>query len=349
MKKILLITLLFFSTLYANKVLYLTHAEIPDRVIKGEVFSITIKTISTIKNYDTITYTFKNRRGLRVLNTIPYREEKGKYLLETFKFIATRNVARLPDITASLQGNRTYETTTLVGKKLNVISLNPKRDYANVIAQSFELIDYKTTVYDPKHNIIVFTAKATNSDLQTIKFQNVFKQGVESITKNTFIEPKVTYFVVINKDLEKFSFSYFNLEKNRFMGITIPIIVDDDSVTTQTDLKPKDQSKEKLKMNIAAGVAFLIFVIAIWRKKYIYIILIAFPIVYVIYFAMPSKIICIKQGSTIHLLPVNNGTIFETTQTEYKLQKEGSATGFTKVKLHNEKIGWVKNEDLCTP
>ena len=349
MKALLLLTLFAFSFLHANKVLYLSHHTIPDRVIKGEVFSITIKTISTVKNFNEIKYKFKNKLGLRVLNTIPYREQQGKFFLETFKFIATRNDSKLPDITASLQADREYQETTLLGKKLNVISLNPKQDFSNVIASSLELLEYKTTNFDNKHNIIVFSAIANNSSLSGIKFQNVFKQGIESISKNNVINPKLTYFVVIRKELEEFSFTYFDLTKNDFKKITIPIIVDDDSVTTQTDLKPKDQSKEQLKINIAAGIAILILLFAIWRKQYIYLILILFPSAYIVVVSIPPKDVCIKVGSNIHLLPVHNGTIFETTRNQYTLTKEGSVKKFTKVKLKNEKIGWVKNEDLCTP
>ena len=78
MKKILLLALFVFSTLLsANKVLYLSHEESPNRVIKGEVFSITIKTISTVKNFDNIKYKFSNYSGLKALNTVPYREKKG--------------------------------------------------------------------------------------------------------------------------------------------------------------------------------------------------------------------------------------------------------------------------------
>lgn len=347
MKILLLLTLLLFSSVSA-KVLYLSNVHAPDRVIKGEVFSITIKTISTVQNFSDIEYKFTNYNGLKLLNKIPNRVIKGKAYLEKFYFLSTRNSAKLPDITASLKADLEYQTTMLSGKKLNVIALNPKEDFSNVVANSFELISYKTTNYDTKHNIIVFTAQAYNSKLSSIKFQNVFKQGVESIQKS-FEEPKVTYFLVINKELEQFSFSYFNLKQNKFLQIIIPIIVDDDSVTTQSDLKPKDQSKEKLKMNVAAVVAFVIFILAIWRKKYIYLVLVILPLIYIAYIAVPSKDVCIKKGSHIYLLPVSNGTIFETTTTQYFLPTEGNIEKFVKVKLKNEKIGWVKNEDICSP
>lgn len=349
MKKLLFLLVLFFTSLYANKVLYLSHVDIPDRVIKGEVFSITIKTISTVKDFDEISYTFNNRQGLHALNLVPERVQKGQFFLETFNFIATENQARLPDITASIDSKVLYQTATLSGKELNIITLNPKQNYSNIIANSLILQEYRTTSYDTTHNIIVFTAQAENANLEKINFKNVFKQGIESLDEKSYISPRITYFLVINKDLEQFSFSYFNLLTNHFEKLTIPIILDDDSVTTQTDLKPKDHSKEKLKMIIAASIAFAILLFAIWRRKIIYIIFLIIPIMYVLYFAMPSENICIKKGSTIHLLPVYNGTIFETTPGIYILPKEGSAQNFTKVKLKNEKIGWVKNEDLCSP
>ncbi len=347
MKILLLLTLLLFSTLSANKVIYLSYEDVPQRVIKGEVFSITVKTISTVENFIDIEYNFSNYTGLKSLNSIPDRDIRGKFFLEKFYFLVTQNKAKLPDITASLIADTEYESTTLYGQKLNIIELNPKKDFSNIIANSFELIEYKTTSFDTKHNIIVFTAKAENSDLSAIKFNNTFKQGIESIQESYF-DPKITYFLIINKDLENFSFTYFNLIKNRFIKITIPIVVDDDSVTTQSDLKPKDQSKEKLKLNIALSLVIIILIFAVWRKKYIYLLLVLIPLIYVGYLSVPSKDVCIKAGSNIHLLPVKNGTIFETTQSQYSLPKEGSVKDFVKVKLKNERIGWVKNEDTCS-
>ena len=368
--KLLLLTLLLISSLFASKVVYLSYDETPQRVVKGEIFPITIKALSTVRNFQNIEYTFSNHNGLKIFNTIPYREEKGKYYYETFYFTTTGNKARLPDIEATLitsddsniveestteiidvdyySNERVYyDTTILKGSKLNVITLNPKKDFSNIIANSFELVEYKTTSYDNNHNIIILVATAKNCNIDKMSFKGVYKQGVESISKSLF-DSRITYYIVINKELENFAFSYFDLTKNRFIRINIPIIVDDDSVTTQSDIKPKDQSRVILKMKIAAAVALVGFIFILWRKKYIYLVLILIPLIYIVYLSTPAKEICIKQGSQIHLLPVNNGTIFETTKTKLYLQKEGSTKTFVKVKLQNEKIGWVKNEDICS-
>ncbi|NOR58144.1 MAG: hypothetical protein GQ474_06450 [Sulfurimonas sp.] len=336
------------STEPLPKVLYLNFEKTPDRVIKGEIFSLTIKTLSTVPSFIDITYELTNHKGLKVLNEIPYREEDSKYYHDTFYFLTTSSSALLPDFTATLHdyNDTIHRETTLLGKELNVVTLNPKKNFANIVADSFELIEYKTSSYDDRHNIVVFVATATNCDISAFKLQNVYKQGAESMIESHF-DSKIVYYAVINKEIENFSFSYFNLEKNRFMRLNIPIIVIDDSVTTQTDLKPKDQSRERLKMTIAGVVALVAFIFVLWRRKYVYLVFIIIPLAYIAYLAIPSKEVCIKVGSEIYLLPVHNGTIFERTSSVYHLQKEGSVKDFVKVKLQNEKIGWVKNEDIC--
>lgn len=332
------------------KVLYISYHNTPQRVLKGEIFTITIKALSTVSDFTDITYALSNSQGLKLLSRYPTRDIDDKYYYETFHFLVTDDTARLPDIEATLlnYNEDTFRTTTLIGKQLNVVALNPKKNFANILANSFELLDYRTTSYDEHHNIVVFSAIATNCDIASFKLQNVFKQGNESIIESYF-DSKITYYAVIDKDIQNFSFSYFDLKTNRFKILNIPIVVDDDSVTTQSDLKPKDQSHQLLKMQIASAIAFVSFLIILWRRKYIYLVFIIIPISYIVYIGTPSKEICIKQGSKLQILPVENGTIFETTPKIYHLQKEGETKGFTKIKLQNDKIGWVKNEDICTP
>jgi hypothetical protein len=345
-----------------QKVLYLNFVDVPQRVIQGEIFSITIKTLSTVNDFVDIHYDLANYDGLELFNSVPQRSTTDKYYYDTFYFLANKDEAKLPDITASLVMNyqdtntteplasdskSIYKTTTLLGKKLNVITLNPKKDFSNIIANSFDIVEYKTTSYDDKHNILLFVATATNCDIKSLKFDNVFKQGIESMTES-YLDSRITYYMIINKNIQNFSFSYFNLTENKFLSINIPIVVDDDSVTTQSDLKPTDQSHEMMKMNVAAAIAIVGIIFIYWTKRYIYLVLIFIPLVYVINIAIPSQKVCIKQEANIYLLPVSNGTIFETTAAKIHLQKEGSVKGFVKVKLRNNKIGWIKNEDICS-
>ncbi|MFA6137728.1 MAG: hypothetical protein WC667_06545 [Sulfurimonas sp.] len=365
MKILLLLIFLFFIPIFAQgadeavqennteavspkqKVLYLSYESVPERALKGEIFSITLKLLSTLNNANDVVYKLTNYQGLEVLTQTPSREQKSKYFFDTFYFLAKSNQLKLPDIEAFIADSNRYASASLSGSSLNAISLNPKNDFSNIIANSFELIDYRTTSYDSKHNIIVFVATAQNCDIGAMHFKNVFKQGIESIQKS-HLDSRITYYVIINKEVKNFSFSYFNLQKNNFFNVNIPIIVDDDSVTTQSDLKPTDQSREMLKMQIAGAVAFFGLVLVLWIRKYIYLIFVLIPLIYIAILAIPSKEICINKGANIYLLPVSNGTIFETAKSEYRLNKEGSVNNFIKVELQNKQIGWVKNEDICS-
>ncbi len=347
MIKALLFTLIFISSLFAGKVIYISYDEIPQRVIKGEIFPVTYKTLSTVKNFDDVLYEFSNHNGLEILDKSPQRVQKGKYYYDTFHMQAIQNKARIPDVEAFLMAPNDYNATVLKGSKLNVIALNPSKNFSNIIANNFTLKEYKTTVYDNTHNIVIFIASAQNCDINKMHFNNVYKQGIES-TSGNYTDAKITYFLIINKKIENFSFSYFNLLKNDYTSVTIPIIVNDDSVTTQSDLRPRDQSHDTIKMYIAAAIAFLGFIIILIRRKTFYLTFIIIPLIYIIYLAIPQQKVCIKQGTKIRLLPVENGTIFETTQTQYHLIEEGKVQNFIKVKLTNNKIGWVKDEDTCS-
>jgi len=344
--KLLLLFALLISSLFADKFIYLTHQEIPSRVIKGEIFPLTIKSISTLKEYQDINYSFSGGKGVTLLEEISKREKRGKYYYETFYFLAQQSSAVLPDIEATLIAPFEHNATLLPGEELNIITLNPSKNFSNVIAENLEIVQYKTTSYDREHNIVIFIASAQRSDIKAMHFKGVFRQGSESIVES-HDESRITYFVIVDKSLEDFTFTYFSLIENRFIPITIPIVVVEDSVATQSDLKPKDQSHERLKISIAAAIAVALAFFILLRKKYIYLVLMALPLGYILYSAMPDEIVCLNAGTKIQLLPVQNGTIFETTSKRSYLHKEGSSGNFTKVKLENEKIGWVKNENIC--
>ena len=331
----------------AQKVVYLSYSDVPKRVIKGQIFPVTIKSLSTIEFAEDIEYTFAPKSGVEILNDIPQRERKGKYFYDTFFLIATTNNAKIPDVQATLISDTEYESSFLSGVALEVVSLNPTKEYANIIANSLELLEYKTTSYDHEHNIIVFVAQADNSAIEKFHFNNVFKQGIESVRKSYALS-KITYYIIVDKKIENFSFSYFNLKKNKFITLSIPIIVDEDRVTTQTDLKPQDQSHDTIKLIFAATMSGVIIIFVFWRKKFIYLILLLLPVGYLIYSNKPTEKLCVKAGAKIYLLPVYNGTIFETTTKENHWTQSGNVGNFIKVELPSEQIGWVKNEDTCS-
>ena len=331
------------------KVLYLSYIYTPKRVIKGEVFKITLKTLPVIENFDDIIYNFSDGRDIKLLTEKPYREEDGRYFYDTFYFQATGLHVKIPNVIANILTNtdETYRPTTLLGKEIDTISLHPREDFCNIIAKDFLIKKYKTTVYDDKHNIVLFSAEAKQTILADFHLKNIFAEGFESIT-DTIENSKMIYYAVIDNDKENLVFTYFNIDKNDFVKLAIPIIVEDDSVATQSDINPHDQSKQKIKIIIAISIITLGLILFLLRRRVFYLLLVIIPAIYLIILMSKQQEICIKQNSKIRILPLYNSTIFEVTKQRLHLKKVGSTKNFTKVEFKNNKIGWISNEDLCS-
>lgn len=332
------------------QIVQLAYSNIPHRIITGEIFSVTVKSLSTDPNYQDISFTFENGSHIILIDDKTTQTKEGNYFYDTFYFQATSSNATLPDVVATAvdDSENTYPVPTrLSGQKLNVITLNPKEDFSNVIAEDFNLLTHKITSYDKNNNIVLFTATATRSDLSRMKILNVEKQGIESID-NSFMSPKITYYAIIKKGVESFDFTYFNLKDQAFEKISIPIIIDDDSVVTQSDLSPKDQQITGLKVTIAIIFLIVMFAFIVWKKKYKLLVVLILPIAYIVSVMKPSEQMCVKQNANVYLLPLKNGTIFYKTITEEKLEIEGESGDFKKVKLSSDKIGWIRNEDACS-
>ena len=89
MRKLLFLALFFTMSLLGDQVVYLSYDKVPQRVIKGEIFSVTIKSISTLSNDSNVSYSFSNDSGVQILNFLPQREIRGKYNYDTFNFLTT--------------------------------------------------------------------------------------------------------------------------------------------------------------------------------------------------------------------------------------------------------------------
>jgi hypothetical protein len=330
------------------KVLYISYTEVPDRVFRGEIFSLTVKALSTEEQFEDIDYTVAKGHGYKLLTPAPERRTEGRYFYDTFYFQATGATLQTPELTAAIRFSEfvTSEPATLEGKSIDVVTLNPPKGFAHILADHFEITDFKTTRYNRSRNIAVFNAKATRCNIEALHFDGIEKQGTESVTPSHHAS-LITYYAIIPKKLENLKFSYFDLKSESFVEAMIPIIVEDDSVSTQSDLKPTEHRHTMIKVAIAGVVALIALIFFIMKRRLIVLPFIILPMLYIAYAAVPIEYACIKPDSPIYLLPMENSTTFEVTSRQYNLEVQGRIENYTKVKLENNKIGWVSNEDLC--
>jgi hypothetical protein len=333
-----------------QKILYSSYEYVPKQVFKGQIFPVTIKTLSTEEYFEEIAYKFEDGVGVRLLNEKPVEKERDNFFYHTFYFLATSSYLKTPNVTISLVFSEFIQNDLafLDAKKIKVVTLNPPKDFVNIIANDFKLLRYKTNHYDNLHNITVFSTQLNFGVIENFKIEGEFKQGFESNSTN-ITDANMTYYAIIPKSIEELNFSYFNLKHQRFEKIIMPIILDDDTVSTQSNLTPKDHRHTQIKLYIAIAVAMLSLILFILRRRYLYLFITLLAVLYALYISVPIKNVCVKAQTPIQLLPMSNGTIFEITEDRKNFEVEGSIEGYIKVKLQNNKIGWIKNENLCTP
>ncbi|MGZ9266684.1 MAG: hypothetical protein ACXW33_06210 [Sulfuricurvum sp.] len=337
---------LFSNATENTATILLEYTKIPVHLYVGEIFPLTIKLTPTDIASGNIEYTLQNEEGIRIFSQTPHRSVKEDGVYDTFYFLVQSGALRLPDITATVTSTGEV-SNTLTGTSLNASTLNPPSTYANVLADSFKLVDYKTTAYNQESNIVVFTVKATRSNIATFSLQNALKQGFESKLPNVG-ESQMTYYAIIPNTEQTLDFTIFNLRKNRYESISIPIVVDDDTVSTQSDLSPTDSRHTELKVGAAAILGVLLISLYYWRRWRGYLIASVLPLFYVVYALLPNTQVCVKKDSPVYLLPIKNGTTFDVTAQEENLEAEKSVGEFTKIRLGNKKVGWVHERDLCT-
>jgi len=331
-----------------QKVIYLSYHDdnfkdnIPERVFNGEYFSITIKTLATTGNHKNLKYTFKGGRGAKLQNHYPARQFKNSYVLDTFYFLATSSNIVLPNFRAALGP----ESTTLKGEKIEGVTLNPDKKFSGILADSFKVTRVDAKKYDNKHNIVTFEAEAKHCNIKAFKLSNANEQGFES-AKTGVTKSSMTYYAVIAKKYEKLEFTYFDLKKERYMKVKIPIEVIDDSVSTQSDLKPTESKNYLIKI-AAAGIVIVIALILliVYRKWWIALFIIA-PGVYIALQATPAENICVNTNAPIYLLPIENATVFDVLSSQGTFEVKHSVKGYKQI-THNKKIGWVSEDDICS-
>lgn len=333
------------SSLQATqKVIYISYAdkdELPKRVYNGAYFSITVKTLSTIQQHDKLQYTFSGGRGVKLQNREPERQDHDSYVLDTFNFLATSSKIILPKITASIDE---YQSS-LPGVHIEGVTLNPDKKFSKLLANDFNITNVHAKKYDNKTNIITFEAEAAHCNIKAFHLDLANEQGFESV-KEDINASSMTYYAVIPKKYDTLEFTYFNLLKERYVKIKMPVDIIDDSVSTQSDLKPTENKNYIIKMGVAAIIIVIGLALLLVYRQWWMVIIVIIPGIYIALQARPAEQICVKAGAPLYLLPIENATVFDKLTTRGEFEVKHSIEGYKQI-THNNKIGWVNEDDIC--
>ena len=339
-------------TYVASKNLYLSYLSYPTHVYKNQRFEVDVKALITRKNYDYIQTRFLNGKNMNPLNPKESwkKSESSDTFTNKFFFKAYEKNFKMPSIEVRLYKNKTLiESRRISGQDVSFSEIAKSDErFTNVIAKDFKIINSKSKQYTNKQALTIIDIEAINSNLEDFYIKGIEEQGI-TVIEDTYPTQHVIYYIVIPIHKKSIIFNYYNTTLRKFEKIIVPVVLDEELVSTQTDLNPNNSSFEfykKIGMGVLSLLSLLLF---IWKRKYVFLILFLILTIIFILFAMPNKTINLKANSVIYILPTKNSTIFQKVNKEITVEDMKRKNGFVKIMFGvggDNFIGWVKEEDV---
>jgi hypothetical protein len=347
-KYILFILLLIVSNLSAQDI-YLKYLEYPSNVYSNQVFKIKMKATIVADDYSQIETIFSNGLNVSLLNEqSQWTTDNDNEFINTFVFKASTRSFRLPTITLNL--NDEYNITKF-SKSIKPIKINFKNIalndnlFSQVIAQDLNISRQITRQYNNKQLLTILKIDAINSNLNDFHINDYEEQGIDNITEDGNLK-SMYYYIVVPRDTKHISFKYYNYKTQQFKLVTININLDEQLVSTQTDLNPQNSKLLYYqKIFLLLTIAIFIIIFFIFRNNLNLFILIVLILI-LTYLYLPNKVLLVPQNTKIYILPITNSTVFTILQHNTNVEVLKSNHKFKKIILPNQTIGWIKNEDI---
>jgi hypothetical protein len=310
---------ILFIIIWAND-LIITYPNLKKSYYKNQIINLKIKILNP-KNKD---LNFSLNHGEINITKQPYiyiLNLKFKNDLNNFLTLISQ------DFNKTIYLNSLFKTKT--------VETIP--NFCNVLAENLKIYNPISTLSNNKI-LLSFTIKTKNANLKDFKINN--DENLTIINKNEAI-----YYTYLPKNTRKFTFYYFNTIEENYKKISIPIILKEETISTQTDINPEEKDFfTPLNILILITIAFFIIIFLIYKKILILII----PIIlstYLIINHLPKGEKILIKNSPVRILPTKNSTIFYKPIVDTKVKILNKTKHYTKIKI-NKKIGWVKNENL---
>ncbi|WP_107691201.1 SH3 domain-containing protein [Campylobacter concisus] len=331
------------------KELLLKATNIPKNVVIGEIFSVEI-VADTQNDFEFEFETQLDETNIKWLNKKNFqwvKSEDNKYV-GTFYLEATSIDAKTLKVNLDLKRNgENYQNSSINIFLPKLKELRSDENYNHIVADNLEVKKFKTTKFDDINNIMVVEIYGNNVDLSAFNIENktILKQGVDTINGD-FNSQSAYYFAVFKPNKKSLDFNYYNLKKAKFESFSLPVSVEDDDVSTQIGLNPK-QSEFSTYKDITIYSCVVIFILlAIWRRRLSYFFVAAVFIALGIYTYNPFGKAILKPDISVSILPTKNSTIFYTSRKNENVEILDTKGDYSKILFADGKIGWVKKDDL---
>ncbi|WP_149717894.1 SH3 domain-containing protein [Campylobacter concisus] len=331
------------------KELLLKATNVPKNVVIGEIFGVEI-VADTQNDFEFEFETQLDETNIKWLNKKNFqwvKSEDNKYV-GTFYLEATSIDAKTLKVSLTLKRNgENYQSSSINIFLPKLKELRSDENYNHIVADNLEVKKFKTTKFDDINNIMVVEIYGNNVDLSAFNIENktILKQGVDTINGD-FNSQSAYYFAVFKPNKKSLDFNYYNLKKAKFESFSLPVSVEDDDVSTQIGLNPKQSEFSTYKDVTIYSCAVIFILLAIWRRRLSYFFVATIFIALGIYTYNPFGKAVLKPDISVSILPTKNSTIFYTSRKNENVEILDTKGDYSKILFTDGKIGWVKKDNL---
>ncbi|MBD3840275.1 MAG: hypothetical protein IE909_00065 [Campylobacterales bacterium] len=328
------------------KKIYIQYNQYPKRVFTNQQFDILLKGVilEDEETFDSIVTDFSDYENIQVLTTKPQWIKKEENIYETkIAFKVFQEQFTMPRITVALKNGENithFKTIEPLQIKFEKIAIS-EDIFCNVIAKELQLVSAKTKQYTNNLLITTLHLEGQNSNLENFYLNKFAEQGLKDIQKN-YPQQSIFYYVIVPIHMDQIVFEYYNTLLNDFVKLEIPVQVEEELVSTQTDLNPYNSSILLYKQIAIALCLVTTLVLFAIKRKNIYLVFASVFILILAYYFIPNKKIILQKGTMVYILPSKNSTVFKITQKQEIAEIINQKDEFIKVIFENQNIGWIK-------
>ena len=335
------IGLMLTFTLFLSAQSEFKYSYMPKKVYENQLFAVTVIGIGEDGTY-VPQFTFDRSSKIQPLSSEPLVVKNGNDSFYTFYFKASKADIRIPQLIINTQ----YDEVPLSSRNIFIKTLKIREDFCGVLAADMKIKNSQVSNYDEKNHIVTLSIEAFEANMEDMTLAKVEESGVETLQRENAKVSAEFYFVVPTKK-KLVKFTYFNTIKKQYVFLEVPVIVEDASVVTQSDLNPKEGNFTKLKKYGLMIFSIFFFIMFLFKRDFFYLVFGVISVITLLTLYIPHKKICIKQGASLYILPTSTSTV--STKVEEKLDTTllSERGKYKKIKYKEGIIGWIKNEDLC--
>jgi len=330
--KILFPFFLVITYLFGNEKLLISHFENQKTIYYNyQIIHLKLKTITAENGNISIV-------SDSPIKKIKIEKEDNSTYLSTITF-QLKN--RFPIFTIYFSDeNQTIKGEETIYFNSKIENLNPPTHFCNILAKNMTIQTPVLSDYDTNSNILYFNVLFKDANSRDFKFNKILDFDIIETNQT---DENFRYSAIVPKEQTDFKVVYFNTMQGEYKTIFFSTKLKDETISTQTDIKPIATTQLYLINGVLVGLILLWLLLYYYKRKWVYILLIILAIGSLVFFNMPKKEIILETGENIHILPFEQSIIFMKTEIPTKVIVLKKKNGYLKIEINN-KIGWVKEK-----